>query len=170
MDKLLSVNPGLAIWTIVSFLAFFLILRRVAWGPILQALDRREKRIREAIESADKARADAERVLAEQQESLKEAREEARAILAEATADAERRGAELFAESRKEAERLLDRARAEIRSEETQAVERVRREAVDIALDAASKLIERSMTDADHRRLVEGFVAESTKATGKEKP
>ncbi|RPJ43441.1 MAG: ATP synthase F0 subunit B [Candidatus Latescibacterota bacterium] len=169
MDKLLSVNPGLAIWTIVSFLAFFFLLRRVAWGPVLQALERREKRIQDAVESAEAAQGEASRLLAEQKEALKGARDEARAVIAEAASDAERRGGEILAESRKEAERLLERARAEIRSEETQAVERIRREAVDLALGAAAKLIERSMTDADHRRLVEAFVAESTKAAGGKK-
>lgn len=166
MDNLLSINPGLAIWTVVSFLAFFLVLRKFAWGPILQALDRREKRIHDAIESAEKSREESARVLEDQKRELVKARDEAKRIIDEATSDASRRGEEIAAESRKEAESLLERARREIRSEEAHAVDRVRREAVDIALEAATRLLERSLNEADHRRLVEGFIADATKAAG----
>jgi F-type H+-transporting ATPase subunit b len=164
MDKLLSISPGLAIWTIVSFLAFFLLLRKIAWGPVLQALERREKRIFDAIEAAERAKEESARALEEQVEALKRAREEARKIVAEAASEAGARGKEILADSRCEAEKLVERARLEIRSEETQAIDRVRREAVDLALDAAAKLIGRAMSEADHRRLVEEFVAEATRS------
>jgi F-type H+-transporting ATPase subunit b len=165
MDQLLSINPGLAIWTVVSFLALLLLLRKLAWGPILAALERREKRIEDAIGGAERSRDEAGRILEEQKETLKKAKEEARAMIAEATADAARRGEEIVAESRREAERLLERARTEIRGEEAQAIDRVRREAVELALDAAERLVGRSMETADHRRIVEEFISESAKAT-----
>ncbi|MBM3320097.1 MAG: F0F1 ATP synthase subunit B [Candidatus Eisenbacteria bacterium] len=164
MDKLLSISPGLAIWTVVSFLAFFFLLRKIAWGPVLQALERREKRIFDAIEAAERAKEETARVLEQQAEALTRAREEARRIVAEAAAEAGARGEEILAGSQREAERLLERARVEIRSEEAQAVDRVRREAVDLALEAAAKLIGRAMSEADHRRHVEEFVAEATRS------
>ena len=167
MDTLLRVDPGLAIYTVVSFLLFVLLLRRFAWKPILNALERREKRIGKAIESAEAAKEDAEKALAEQREELKKARDEARGLIAKATADAERRGDEVVLRARQEAESLLERARAEIKNEEKEAVKRVRQEAVDIALEAASKLLERTLGDEDHRRLVREFIRETeTKAGG----
>ncbi|MFH1682105.1 MAG: F0F1 ATP synthase subunit B [Candidatus Eisenbacteria bacterium] len=170
MDKLLSINPGLAIWTVVSFLFFFFLLRRLAWAPVLQALERREKRISDAIETAEKARAESERTLEEEREALKRAREEGRAIIAGATADAAARSEEILSESKRAAEKLLERARAEIESAETRAVDRVRREAVDVALGAAAKLLGREMDEADHRRLIEEFVAEATESSRGKKP
>lgn len=166
MDNLLSINPGLAIWTVVSFLVFLFLLRKIAWGPILQALEKREKGIEEAIRSAEHSREEGGKILAEQKQELQKARDEARGIVTEATADAGRRGDELIALAKKEAEGLLERARTEIRFEETQAVDKVRHEAVDIALDAAKRLLGRTLTGEDHRRMVEEFIAESTKAAG----
>ncbi|MFH1277098.1 MAG: F0F1 ATP synthase subunit B [Candidatus Eisenbacteria bacterium] len=166
MDNLLSINPGLAVWTVVSFLLFFLLLRKFAWGPILQALDRREKRIHDAIESAERSRKEAEKILEVQRAELAKARGEAKAIVDEATSDAGHRSEEILAETRKESERLLERARREIHHEETQAIDHIRRDAVDIALEAATRLLGRSMTEADHRRMVEQFIADATKAAG----
>lgn len=166
MDSLLSINPGLAIWTIVSFLLFVLLLRLFAWGPILQALEKREKRIVDTIESAEKARAESEELLLRQQEALKEAREEARAVIDRATTEAVKSGEEVARRARKEAEDLLERARTEIRNEEQRAVENVRREAVEVALEAATRLMRRSMKDDDHRKMVEEFIRETAEKAG----
>jgi len=166
MDKLLSVSPGLAIWTVVSFLFFVFLLRKFAWGPILEALDRREKRIHGAIEAAEKSRAEAGKILEEERAALDAARAEAKGIVAEATADAGRRTEVILAEARKEAGKLIERARLEIRREEAQAIEHVRTEAVEIALEAATRLIGRSMAGDDHRRMISEFIAEATKAAG----
>ncbi len=166
MDSLLSIEPGLAIYTVVSFLLFLLLLRRFAWTPILKALERRERRITEAIESAEKAKEDAERIVSEHKEALAEARQEARGLISKAAAEADRKGEEMVLRARKEAEALIERARAEIKSEEADAIKRVRREAVDIALEAASKLLERSLGDEDHRRLVERFIRETEEQAG----
>jgi len=168
MDNLLSISPGLAIWTVVSFLLFVILLRRFAWGPILKALERREERIAGAIESAEKSRDESARLLEEQKEALRAAREEAREMTARANAEAEKRNAEIAARARAEAEEMIDRARAEIRREEGLAVERVRREAVDIALEAAGRLMERNMDGEDHRRMVEEFIARTAGETGKD--
>jgi len=166
MDKLLALDPGLAIWTVISFLFFLLLLWKLAWGPILQALDRREKRIDDAIASAEKAREDGEQILARQKEELAKARDEARAIVNEATSDAGKRGEEIVLQARQESEKLLERARREIKSEEVQAVSRVRQEAVDIALDAAGRLLGRTISGDDHRRMVENFIAEMNDVAG----
>ncbi|MBN1827178.1 MAG: F0F1 ATP synthase subunit B [Candidatus Eisenbacteria bacterium] len=168
MDNLLNISPGLAIWTIVSFLLFVILLRWFAWGPILRALERREERIAGAIESAERSRDESARLLEEQKKALDAAREEVRAMNARAKAEAEKRSEEIAERARAEAEEMIERARSEIGREEGLAIERVRREAVDIALEAATRLMERAMDDDDHRRMVEEFIARTAKEPGKD--
>ena len=158
MDSLLNIEPGLMVWTIVSFAIFVFLLRKFAWGPIMSALDQRERNIRESIDSAERNREESEKLLAQQMEALRQGREEARELIAQATSTAGREGEKVVERARKEGNGLIERARAEIRAEERAAVERLRRDAVDIALEAASKLLERSMESADHRRMVKEFI------------
>lgn len=158
MDNLLTINPGLTIWTIVSFLIFVFILRKAAWGPMMKALDERERGIRESIEEAERNRDETEKILAEQKEVLRQGREEAREMIVEAKSAASKEGEKALERARREGDDLLERAKAEIRSEEQAAIENVRREAVDIALQAASRLIRKSLETPDHRRMVEEFI------------
>lgn len=160
MDSLLTINPGLTIWTIVSFLIFVLILRKAAWGPIMTALDQRERGIRESIDEAARNRDESEMILAEQKEALRQGREEARELIAEARLNAAREGEKIMDRARSEGEGLLERAKAEIRAEEQRAINHVRKEAVDIALQAASRLIQKSLETPDHRRMVEDFISQ----------
>ncbi len=159
MGSILSIEPGLMIWTIVSFLIFMLILRKAAWGPIVTALDQRERGIRESIEEAARNREESEKILAEQKEALKQGREEAREVIAEAKNIAAGEGEKILDSARIEGEKLIERAKAEIKAEEQQAIEHVRREAVDIALEAASRLLQKSLDAPDHRRMVEDFIS-----------
>ncbi len=159
MDNLLAINPGLMIWTIVSFLIFVFLLRKLAWGPIMSGLDMREKGIRDSIEQAERNREESEKILDEQKEALRRTHEEAKEMIARSRDSAEKEGNRIIEKARKEGDDLIERARAEIRSEERRAVEEVRRQAVDIALDAAGRLIRKSLETEDHRRIVEDFIA-----------
>ena len=80
---LIQVVPGLMIWTLIAFGITFFVLRRFAFGPIQQAIDMRRDRIREALDEADRARAEAEQFVVEQREALAKARTDAEAMLAE---------------------------------------------------------------------------------------
>lgn len=158
MDGLLSINPGLTVWTIVSFVIFFALLSKFAWGPIMSSLEKREANIRESIEQAERAKEEAEKILAEHKAALQGAREETRQMIADAKAIGEEERAKIVAKAQSEGASLLERAKNEIRGEEAAAIQRVREEAVDLALGAAGKLLERSLNEGDHRNMVEDFI------------
>ena len=105
---LLDVNPGLIVWTIVTFIIVLVVLRWVAWGPILQAVEAREKGIQDAIDSAKRDREEAERVMAENKRQLSEAQKQTAEIVAQGQKDAERIVEEAKSGARTEAELMLE--------------------------------------------------------------
>ncbi len=163
MDKILSINPGLVFWTIVTFVLLVAILKRLAWGPILTALEHREKSIKDAVLGAEAARKEAERLLAEQKALAARAEADAEATREKALRAAEARAAEVYADARAKAEALLEHARQEIEREEARAIGSLRKEAADLAIGAASRLLGRAVDSADHRRLVDEFIRDVEK-------
>lgn len=163
MDSILSVNPGLIFWTIVSFLLLLFLLGKMAWGPIVAALDRREAAIRDAVLAADNARTEAQRVIEENKQLLARAADEANATREKAIRDAEARANAIFTEAQSKADAQIERARREIGLEEERAVAAVRQQAVDLSIEAASRLLGRTLNTDDNRRLVEQFLKEIEK-------
>jgi len=151
---MLDINPGLMIWTIVSFLILLFILNKAAWKPILAALEAREKNIKDNIEAAKKAREEADRSIEEYQKKLAEAHTEAQATVSRARQDAELLGEELKAKYKTEAEAMLEKARKQIDLEKQSALNAIRNEVAGIAIAAAEKVISKSLDSEDHRRLV----------------
>lgn len=154
-----EVNAGLIIWTWAVFIVLYLLLKKYAWPAILSVTEQREETIRRHLEEAEQAHAKAQALLAEQQKLLGESRTEAQAILAEAKAVSERERAAAVQKTREEQDQLLARARREIAAEGEKARQELRREAVDLSLAAASKLIgERLGADAD-KKIVLDYLA-----------
>src|ERR671915_746351 len=154
----LDVEPGLMIWTVVVFVALLLLLRKFAWPALLGAVEARERALEEQLAEAERNRAEAARLLAQHEKLIAEGRASAHALLAEARAAAEKERALAMEKTRQEQEELLERARRDIAAERDRAVADLRREAVDLSLAAASKLIgERLDSDRD-RRLVQGYL------------
>lgn len=153
-----DVRPGLIFWTIVTFLILAFVLKAKAWGPILSLVQEREKSITNAIESAKRERAEAEKLLAEQKTAIADARREAAEMMRKNQADMERFREELMAKSRKEAEELVATGRRQIADEKTKAIAEVKAMAVDLGLDVAQKLLNERLDDARHRSLAEQFV------------
>jgi len=156
---LFSVDPGLSLWTIAVFLLVLFILKKYAWGPILGALDAREAGIRSSIDEATNLQAEAESLLEEHRRQLADARRQAQEIVAEGRAAAERLGREIQDKARHEGDRIVERARAEIERERDKALSTVRTEAVELALAAASRLLEERLTEDRDRELVKGYLA-----------
>lgn len=155
-----EVNPGLIIWTWFVFGVLFLLLKKYAWPAILSVTEQREQTIRRQLEEAEQANARAQSLLAEQQKLLGESRTQAQAILAEAKSASERERSLAVQKTREEQDHLLARARREIAAEGEKARLELRREAVDLSLAAASKLIgERLGTDAD-KKIVMDFLSD----------
>ena len=154
----LVVNGGLMIWTLVVFILLFLVLKRFAWPSLLGAVEARERRLSEQLAEAERNRAESARLLEEHKKLLLDTRAQASGILADARAAADKERALAMDKTRQEQEELLERARREIGAERERATAELRREAVDLSLAAASKLIgERLSADTD-RKLVEAYL------------
>jgi len=155
---LLDLNPGLTLWTALTFLALIIVLGRFAFGPIVRTLDERTRSIHEAIEQAKRERAEAERMLAEQKESLQKAQREAAELAKRSQQEVETLRQELTARARKEAEEMVAQARAQITEEKGKAIAELRGQVADMAIEVARRLIPQAIDDKTHRALVEDYV------------
>jgi F-type H+-transporting ATPase subunit b len=161
---LLAPNLGLMAWTLIIFVILAFVLSRFAFGPITAAVRAREQALEEAIASAKRDREEAARLLAEQQAALNATRGEAQKLIADARTAAERVRAELIEQAHTEQANMLDRARREIETEKAVAIAQLRREAVDLAIAGAGRVIDRNLDQAANRQLVESFLASVTPA------
>lgn len=155
---LFSINVGLMIWTVVIFTGLLIVLWRFAWGPILAAVEAREKGIQDSLDEARSRQEEAAKLLEEHKAQLADARRQASEILAEGREAADRLRKELEVKAREESEAILTRARAEIEREKDAAVDTIRRESVDLALAAASKLLHAKLDSELDRKLVMEYV------------
>ena len=157
-NPLVQPDPGLYIWTILTFIVLVVLLRIYAWGPLLAALDRREKMIAGAVDDARKAREELERVKADSAQVLAGARKDAEAIVARTRADADKLREELRAKAAAEATTIVQNAERRIQQETAKAIQQVRTEAVDLSLAIATKLLHRNVTKEDNERLIADVV------------
>jgi F-type H+-transporting ATPase subunit b len=153
-----DVRPGLIFWTLITFGILLAVLRWKVWGPILSLAEERERQITNAIESAKRERAEAERLLAEQKTAIAEARREAAEMMRRNQTEMERFRDELMARSKQEAEELKLTARREIEEQRAKAVAELKATSVDLAIQIAQKLLDEKMDDARHRALAQQFI------------
>jgi F-type H+-transporting ATPase subunit b len=146
---------SLIFWEIVSFAILLFVLAKYAFPPLLEGLDARERKIRDSIEAAERQRAEAERRMAEYEIKMKGAQKEAEALVEQAKHRAQHLLEENERRLTQEAERIRTSTAREIDQERRRALEDVRGYATDLALRVAEKLVERTLTDADHKRLAE---------------
>jgi F-type H+-transporting ATPase subunit b len=159
-SSLLSPHVGLLFWTLVIFGLLLLILRRFAWGPMVGALDEREKTIEESINRAEAALAEARRMQADNEAARREAERQAQAILRAASEEADRRRAEEFEKAKAEAAKFREQARAEIEREKQQSLTELRTEVADLAIGAAEKILSENLDDDRQRKLVDRFITD----------
>lgn len=156
MDSpLLRPDPGLFIWTILTFLTLVGLLAKFAWRPLLAALDSRQNAIRKSLDDAQQARQELERLNQQSAAILSKARAEADQVIVGSRADAERLREELKQKARAEADAIVKGAERQIQLEAARAVQQIRAEAVDLSIMIASKLIQRNLTKEDNERLIE---------------
>ena len=163
---LYDINTGLSFWTLVVFAILVLILGKYAWGPILAAVDAREKGIQTALDEAAERNQEAEKLLANHKENLADARRQANELLAEGKAAGESIRMEIEEKARGEAQSIIERARAEIERERDAAIAEIRRESVDLALAAATRLVQENLDQEKDRVLVERYLTELGGAGG----
>jgi F-type H+-transporting ATPase subunit b len=154
-NPLVQVDPGLYIWAIVTFLVLLALLTKFAWKPLLQALDARQLTIQKALDAAEKARLELERLNRESAQIIRQARVEADQIVTMSRADAERLREEMRQKARAEADGIVKTAERQIQLETARAIQQIRREAADLSVAIASKLIRRNLTKEDNEKLID---------------
>ena len=148
-------NLGNAIWTLGIFLLVVIVLGKFAWGPVLALLQQREAFIHKSLADAKHDRDEAETRLKEYTAKIQASRNEAAEIVEEARRDGERLREDLRTKARSEAERMIQSAERQIQVETGRALEQIRREAVDLSVLIASKIIQKNLTKDDNERLID---------------
>jgi F-type H+-transporting ATPase subunit b len=157
---LISPNVGLMIWTLLLFGLSMYVLKRLAFPRISAALDKRQHAIEESIDHAERVRHEADELLAEYRERLKEARAQAEEILGRARKGAETHEREATQDAKAKREQLMEQTRRDIESETRRAIQEIRREVADLTVAATEKVTRKTLTDDDQRRLVEEALSE----------
>ena len=154
-NPLVQPDPGLFIWTIITFLVLLALLAKFAWRPLLEALESRQESIRKSLEDADRARQELERLQQESAKMMQQARIEAESIVAQTRADADRLREELKQRAKEEADNIVRNAQQQIQLQARQAMQQIRHEVADMAVLLASKLLERNLVKEDNARLID---------------
>ena len=153
-NALISVTPGLMIWTLICFFITFFVLKRYAFGPIQKMLDERREQIRRSIEEAEEARAEARDLLEEHRALMSQARADAEKILVEARRMAEAMEKRMRDETEVERQRRLEETRREIAAETGRALEQIRSEVADLTLEATAIVVGKTLDSEQDRKLI----------------
>jgi F-type H+-transporting ATPase subunit b len=157
---LITPNVGLMVWTLVVFLISFFVLRKWVFPVIGAALDARANRINESIDAAEKTRHDADQLLADYRERLKDARGQADEIIARARTSAEAHERIASEEAKVKRDQMMEQTRRDIEAETRRAIQEIRREVADLTVLATEKVTRKTLTDEDQRRLIEDAMSE----------
>ena len=154
-NPLVQADPGLFIWTILTFLVLVALLARFAWRPLLAALERRQAEIAKSLEDAQRAKQELERLQRESAQIIATARSEAEAIVSRSRSDAEQLREDIKQKSRAEAAAIVKNAERQIQLETARALQQIRHEAVDLSVTIASKILRRNVSKEDNEGLIE---------------
>lgn len=159
-NPLVLVDPGLFIWTILTFLALLGLLTRYAWKPLLKALEERRATIEKSVEDAKRATAELQQVQVESARLLALARSEAAGIVTRSRADADRFREEMRLKAQEEAAAIVKNAEHQIQLETARAISQIRTEAVDLSLAIATKLLRRNISADDNKALIQEAIGQ----------
>tara|TARA_A100001037_G_C15138655_1_gene632510 strand:- start:2222 stop:2797 length:576 start_codon:yes stop_codon:yes gene_type:complete len=157
-NPLVQLDPGLFIWTILTFLILFIVLAKFAWRPLLTALESRENTIKSSLEDAEKAKLELERLNTESEEIIAKARSEAQSIRTEAKATAEKIKADGMVQASEDAKKLREEAEKQIQVEKNKAINEIRSEVVDLTMSVAEKIIKKNLSKEDNQSLIEDSI------------
>lgn len=153
-------EPGLMIWTVISFVLLFLVLARVGYKPLLDIIKKREDSIRESIDEAERTRTEAERLLEDYKKQLAQARKEAQSIIEQGKKMGMSVREEIVEKAQKEAQRVVDKAKGEIEREKAKALTELQARVADLTFVTTSKVLKKSLDKEDHLKLIEDSLAE----------
>jgi F-type H+-transporting ATPase subunit b len=155
---MLEINPGLIVWTIITFILLFLLLKKFAWKPLLQSLQNREEHIRVSIEQAEQAKQEAQHILEENRKQLAQAGSEVQRILNEGRTFGEKLKNEIVDKANQQSRRMIDQAKDEIERNKQAAIAQLRGEVANLAINAAEKIIEETLDENKHRKIVDAYL------------
>ena len=156
---LTDINLTLTAFTLILFTLFVIVLSKFAWGPLLSAIDEREKSIRDALEGSQKANAEAAALLAQHKDLVRQIGAEREEIIKKATKEAEEFRIDLMAKARTDGDDIVRRAKEQIARESAVALAKLREEVADLAVLGAAKIVASSMTPEAQKKLVSDFVS-----------
>ena len=157
-NPLVKLDPGLFIWTILTFLILFFVLAKFAWKPLLAALESRENTIKSSLEDAEKAKTELEHINAESEEIIAKARSEAQTIRVEAKSTAEKIKADVMIQAGEDAKKIRDEAEKQIQVEKDKAINEIRQEVVNLTMTVAEKVIKKNLSKEDNQSLIEDSI------------
>lgn len=156
-------NFGLQVWVILTFLVMFFLLAKLAFKPIAEALDRRSQTIKQSLDEAEQARAEAKRTMEEYQKQLAEARNEAKKIIDEGKSLGENVRKEVVEKANSEAQAILQRTTEEIERQKEKSLQELKDTVAQLSVQIAGKVIEKQVDAATHRQLIDGLISDLAK-------
>ena len=154
-NPLVQPDPGLFIWTIITFLVLLGLLAKFAWGPLLKALESREGQIRKSLDDAQQAKQELERLQQESAQIIRQARVEAEAVVSQSRSDGARLREEMRQKAKAEADAIVKGAERQIQLEAQRALQQLRQEAADLSVMIASKILKRNISKEDNEKLID---------------
>ena len=155
MEKWLSFDPGLFMWTIVTFFIVLMLLKWKAWGPLMGVLDKRAEDIKNALSAADRAKEDAEKASQDYEKLVQKAHIEGQQIISESKAAGEKVKNDIESVARENAETMISKAKTQIEAESQKAIQEIKSSVVNLSIEAAGKIIEKNLDSEDNRKLVD---------------
>ncbi len=153
-NPLVKLDPGLFIWTILTFVLISTILAKFAWKPLLAMLEERNKSIEDSLLSAEKARKELENINQESEVNLTQAKTEAQSIISEAKSAADNLKDDIVSKAKQEADSQLEKAKVQINVEKDKALQDIRKEVVNLSIDVAEKIIKKNLSKEDNVELI----------------
>ena len=154
-NPFLTIDPGMYLWTVITFLILLIILAKFAWRPILKVLDDREKFISKALKDAEQAKKEMEEITKKKEQLIIQANDQAKEIVSKGKESADRIAKDIEDRAKTETQKLLLSARKEIENEKNRAMSLLRIETADLVIRAASKLIDDNLDDEKNRKLID---------------
>lgn len=154
-----DVHTSLYYSTLVLFVIFAVVLGKFGWGPLLKMVEERERTVQDAVDGAHKAKTESEALLNQHRELLREATREREEIIKRAMAEAEQIKTDLTARAKSEGDQLVQRAKEQIEREKARAILELRAEVGELAIEAASRIVQSSLTADAQKKLVNDFIA-----------
>jgi len=157
---MLQLEPGMMIWTWVTFFFLFIVLAKIAWKPLLAIVEKREKTISDSLKKAEDAQSEAQKLLEEQQKKLAETQGEIQKMMKESKDLAEKMKNDLIDKAKLESQKLHKRARSDIERETEAAILELKKQVADLAIQAASQLLQENLDSERNHKLIDNYIKE----------